>query len=59
MEEALLTPPTFKLNFPKQVQCVEWSPYEWSQNLICIALGQEIFIATIKFQVCIDLKLFN
>ncbi|XP_011499458.1 PREDICTED: nucleoporin Nup37 [Ceratosolen solmsi marchali] len=50
MEEALLTPPTFKLNFPKQVQCVEWSPYEWSQNLICIALGQEIFIATIKFQ---------
>ncbi|XP_001606460.1 nucleoporin Nup37 [Nasonia vitripennis] len=50
MEEAMTTQPTFKLNFAKQIQCVEWSPYEWSQHLICIALGEEIIVATIKFQ---------
>jgi len=50
MEEALTTSPTFKLNFPKQIQCVEWSPYEWSQDLICIGLGDEIIVATVKFQ---------
>ncbi|KAJ8675734.1 hypothetical protein QAD02_011520 [Eretmocerus hayati] len=50
MEESILTNPTFKLNFPKKVQYVEWSPYEWSQHLICIGLGEEIIIATIKFQ---------
>lgn len=54
MEEALLTQPNFKLNFAKQVQCVEWSPYEWSQQLICIGLGEEIIVGTIKFQVFIQ-----
>ena len=51
MEEALITQHTFKLNFPKQIRCVEWSPYEWSKHLICIAVGDEIIVATIKFQV--------
>lgn len=55
MEEALLTQPSFKLNFAKQVQYVEWSPYEWSQQLICIGLGEEIIVGTIKFQVEIAL----
>ena len=51
MEEAILTQPTFKLKFAKQIQCIEWSPYEWSQDLICIALGEELIVAAIKFQV--------
>ncbi|CAB0035919.1 unnamed protein product [Trichogramma brassicae] len=50
MEEARLTQPTFKLKFAKQIQCIEWSPYEWSQDLACIALGEEIIVALIKFQ---------
>lgn len=51
MDEALTTPPTFQLHFSKQIYCVELSPYEWSQHLICIALAEEIVIGTIKFQV--------
>nr|XP_031838478.1 nucleoporin Nup37 [Nomia melanderi] len=50
MDEALTTPPTFQLQFSKQIYCVEFSPYEWSQHLICIALAEEIVIGTIKFQ---------
>ncbi|XP_053999095.1 nucleoporin Nup37 [Hylaeus anthracinus] len=50
MDEALTTPPTFQLHFSKQIYCVELSPYEWSQQLICIALAEEIVIGTIKFQ---------
>ncbi|XP_043264492.1 nucleoporin Nup37 [Colletes gigas] len=50
MDEALTTSPTFQLHFSKQIYCVELSPYEWSQHLICIALAEEIVIGTIKFQ---------
>lgn len=51
MDEALTTPPTYQLHFSKQIYCVELSPYEWSQHLICVALAEEIVIGTIKFQV--------
>ncbi|XP_076647960.1 nuclear pore complex protein Nup37 [Halictus rubicundus] len=50
MDEGLTAPSTFELKFSKQIYCVELSPYEWSQNLICIALAEEIVIGTIKFQ---------
>nr|XP_034176018.1 nucleoporin Nup37 [Osmia lignaria] len=50
MDEALTTPSTFQLRFSKQIYCVELSPYEWSQHLICIALAEEIVIGTVKFQ---------
>lgn len=50
MDEALTTPPTFQLHFSKQIYCVELSPYEWSQHLICVALAEEIVIGTVKFQ---------
>ncbi|XP_076762880.1 nuclear pore complex protein Nup37 [Xylocopa sonorina] len=50
MDEALTTPPTFQLDFPKQIYCVELSPYEWSQHLISIALAEEIVVGTVKFQ---------
>lgn len=42
--------PTFKLNFSERIYCVELSPYEWSQHLICIALGEEIIVGNVKFQ---------
>lgn len=51
MDEVVITQSAFKLNFWKKVECVEFSPYEWSQHLICIALGQEIIVGAIKFQV--------
>nr|XP_033335091.1 nucleoporin Nup37 [Megalopta genalis]XP_033335092.1 nucleoporin Nup37 [Megalopta genalis]XP_033335093.1 nucleoporin Nup37 [Megalopta genalis]XP_033335094.1 nucleoporin Nup37 [Megalopta genalis] len=50
MDEALTTQSTFQLKFSKQIYCVELSPYEWSQHLICVALAEEIVIGTIKFQ---------
>lgn len=58
MDEALTTPPTFQLNFSKQIYCIELSPYEWSQQLICVALAEEIVIGTVKFQV-ISLSFIN
>lgn len=54
MEEVLCTSPNYTLNFSKKVQFVEFSPYEWSQQLICIALGEELIIASIKFHVNIQ-----
>jgi len=52
MDEAVTTPPTFKRSFSERIYCVEFSPYEWSQHLICIALAKEIVVGTVKFQVC-------
>lgn len=49
MEEALHCPPTSKLSFEGQIYNVQLSPYEWSQNLICIAFSEEIAIGTVKF----------
>lgn len=53
MDEAVTTPPTFKRNFFERIYCVEFSPYEWSQHLICIALAKEIVVGTVRFQVCL------
>ncbi|XP_014204873.1 nucleoporin Nup37 isoform X2 [Copidosoma floridanum] len=50
MEETQIESPSFKLNFEMQIHCVEWSPYEWSEDLICIGLENKIIIASIKFQ---------
>ncbi|XP_018057115.1 PREDICTED: nucleoporin Nup37 isoform X2 [Atta colombica] len=50
MDEAVTTPPTFKRSFSERIYCVEFSPYEWSQHLICIALAKEIVVGTVKFQ---------
>lgn len=58
MEEAILSPPTYKLDFSEQIYCVELSPYEWSQHLICIALTRKITVGILKFQVTIPLILF-
>ncbi|KAG8229460.1 hypothetical protein J437_LFUL005565 [Ladona fulva] len=43
-------PPLQKVNFPDQIYCVEFSPYEWSQNLICVAVSTEIVVGVVKFQ---------
>lgn len=51
MDEAVTTPPTFKRNFFERIYCVELSPYEWSQHLICVALAKEIIVGTVRFQV--------
>lgn len=53
MDEALYSAPTSKLMFQEQIYAVKLSPYEWSQNLICIAFGEEISVGTVKFQVLI------
>ncbi|KYN40352.1 Nucleoporin Nup37 [Trachymyrmex septentrionalis] len=50
MDEAVTTPPTFKRSFSERIYCVEFSPYEWSQHLICIALTKEIVVGTVRFQ---------
>uniref|UniRef100_A0A1B6DC57 Nucleoporin Nup37 n=1 Tax=Clastoptera arizonana TaxID=38151 RepID=A0A1B6DC57_9HEMI len=42
--------PVHVIDLPKQVIKVEFSPYEWSHNLIAIAYPDEINIGIIKFQ---------
>lgn len=41
----------FVLPFPSQIFQAEFSPYEWSQNLLCIALKDKIVIGTLSIQV--------
>jgi len=42
--------PTHVINLQEQVLKVEMSPFEWSHNLICIGLSDEIIIGLVKFQ---------
>jgi nuclear pore complex protein Nup37 len=39
------------IDFADQIFRVEFSPYEWSQNVICIALANKISVGNVKFQV--------
>lgn len=39
------------INFNDQIYCFEISPYDWSQNLICVAIRNKIIIGIIKFPV--------
>lgn len=59
MDEVLACPPTYKLNFAEQVHAVEFSPFEWSQNLICIAFDEEVSVGSIKFPVNLSAQLFS
>lgn len=43
--------PAHVIDLPKQVMKVEFSPYEWSHNLICIAYPDEVIVGVVKFQV--------
>jgi nuclear pore complex protein Nup37 len=46
-----LVTPTHTIDFTDQIFRVEFSPYEWSQNVICIALANKIAVGNVKFQV--------
>ncbi|XP_069685180.1 nucleoporin Nup37 [Periplaneta americana] len=41
---------THTIYFTDQIYQVEFSPYEWSQNIICIALANKIAVGNVKFQ---------
>jgi hypothetical protein len=42
---------THTINFTDQIFQVVFSPYEWSQNVICIAFTNKIAVGNVKFQV--------
>lgn len=46
-----LDSPVHVVDLPKQVMAVEFSPFEWSQNVILLAFPKVISVASIKFQV--------
>lgn len=52
------TIPTHTILLAEQIYSVAFSPYEWSQNLLCIALLNKITVASIRFQVIFDMCLF-
>ncbi|XP_065207907.1 nucleoporin Nup37 [Planococcus citri] len=45
-----LDSPVHVVDLPQQVLLVEFSPFEWSQNVILIAFPENVSIGTIKFQ---------
>ncbi|KAK7598173.1 hypothetical protein V9T40_006408 [Parthenolecanium corni] len=45
-----LDSPVHVVDLPKQVMAVEFSPFEWSQNVILLAFPKVISVASIKFQ---------
>lgn len=51
-----LVAPTHTIDFTDQIFRVEFSPYEWSQNVICIALANKIAVGNVKFQVYVYSK---
>lgn len=46
-----LDSPVHVVDLPHKVQIVEFSPFEWSQNVILLAFPRVVSIGTIKFQV--------
>lgn len=49
---------TFTADVQEQAFVVEFSPYGWSKNLICIGLNAKILIASIIFPVSQDQNSF-
>ncbi|ETN67750.1 nucleoporin Nup37 [Anopheles darlingi] len=43
------SPPTHLITFPEQIITFELSPYEWSQNLVCIALLDKLVLGSARF----------
>ncbi|KAJ6648733.1 Nucleoporin Nup37 [Pseudolycoriella hygida] len=41
--------PSHTIDLDKQIYCFELSAYEWSQNLVCIAVESKIILGLIKF----------
>lgn len=43
--------PSHTIDLEKQIYCFELSGYEWSQNLVCIAVQTKIILGIVKFPV--------
>lgn len=45
------SPPTHSISLPEQIITFELSSYEWSQNLVCIALMDKLILGSVRFPV--------
>uniref|UniRef100_A0A182WDX9 Small ribosomal subunit protein uS2m n=1 Tax=Anopheles minimus TaxID=112268 RepID=A0A182WDX9_9DIPT len=43
------SPPTHTITLPEQIITFELSSYEWSQNLLCIALMDKLVLGSVRF----------
>uniref|UniRef100_A0A182MTG3 Small ribosomal subunit protein uS2m n=1 Tax=Anopheles culicifacies TaxID=139723 RepID=A0A182MTG3_9DIPT len=43
------SPPTHTISLPEQIVTFELSSYEWSQNLLCIALMDKLVLGSVRF----------
>ena len=41
----------FTVPFNSKIFSVHFSPFDWCENLICVATSNCVFVATIKFDV--------
>lgn len=48
--------PTINVLTNSEIVCVEFSPYEWSKNLLAVALSNAINIYSLQFQVILYTK---
>lgn len=53
-QNQLYTEPAHVISLDDQIQCFELSGYEWSQNLVCIAVQSKIILGIIKFPVSVS-----
>lgn len=42
----------FKKGFPEQIFYVLFSPYDWSQDILCVVFSHKIQINQVKLEVC-------
>ncbi|KAL9702714.1 hypothetical protein quinque_006232 [Culex quinquefasciatus] len=49
MDHSNSSPPTHTVSFPDKIVAFELSSYEWSQNLLCVALPDKLMLGLIRF----------
>lgn len=51
MDSTNSSPPTHSISFPDKIVAFELSSYEWSQNLLCVALADKLILGVVRFPV--------
>lgn len=49
--------PAISIKVQSQVQCVEFSPYEWSRGLLAVGLSTSVVIYSVKLKVLLLIKI--
>ncbi|XP_055530952.1 nucleoporin Nup37 [Wyeomyia smithii] len=59
MDPSNSSPPTHSISFTDKISTFELSSYEWSQNLLCVALPDKLLLGVVRFPEESDLECFE